>query len=106
MTFEELCNRYGSHVARRVQQELDSSELDRLESMDLLTWLETRAETAHKEYQTRLENPFVNEELGPVRAEYIDVLYRRWQSAEELAYLVTIAEDAGQARAVVGGNPG
>ena len=93
MIFEELHNRYGHHVAQRVRQELDAGDFARLGVAELPAWLETRAEAAHKEYQTRLENPFVNEELGAARTDYIDMLYRRWQDAEELAYLVAIAED-------------
>jgi hypothetical protein len=93
MIFEELHNRYGTHVARRVQQELTPAEFDRLTLENLPTWLESRAEEAHQEYQVRLDNPFVNEELGDGREEYVSTLYRRWQEAEELSYLIAVAED-------------
>ena len=36
---------------------------------------------------------FINEELGDTRKDYMDVLYKRWCQAEDLAYLVAIAED-------------
>jgi hypothetical protein len=94
MTFDELCNRYGPHLAARLQEELDSAELGLLRGADLLSWLENRVTVAHREYRARLENPFINEELGSARDEYIGVLYRRWQNAEELAYLITTAEEA------------
>lgn len=95
MVFDELHSRYGTHVAKRVQQELSASEFEQLELEELPLYLETRAEFAHKEYQSRLENPFINEELGHARGDYVDVLYKRWKEAEELAYLVSITEDVG-----------
>jgi hypothetical protein len=104
MVFEELHNRYGSHVARRVQNELTAAEFEGIAIDALAVWLERRAEGAHKEYQTRLDNPFINEELGAARTDYVDVLYRRWQDAEELAYLVAVAEDvSAQAHVAVAG---
>jgi hypothetical protein len=103
MIFEELHNRYGTHVARRVQQELTPVEFVEIALEGLPTWLEIRAETAHKEYQVRLDNPFINEELGRARDDYVDVLYRRWREAEELAYIVTVAEDVSHAQMAAGG---
>ena len=93
MLYEELHQRYGNHIAKRVQQELSDSEFKQITLPELLSFLELRAEVAHTEYQTRLDNPFINEELGDSRSDYMDVLYRRWCEAEDLAYLVTIAED-------------
>ncbi len=103
MIFDELHNRYGVHVARRVQQELTPAEFKEVSLDNLPGWLETRSETAHKEYQARLDNPFINDELGAARDNYVDALYRRWQDAEELAYLVTVAEDV-NVQARVAGN--
>jgi hypothetical protein len=93
MIFEDLHNRYGAHVARRVQQELTPAELNALHLEDLPSWLERRAEAAHQEYQTRLDNPFVKEERIAAGVSQADMLYRRWQNAEELAYLIAVAED-------------
>jgi hypothetical protein len=103
MIFEDLHNRYGAHVARRIQQELTPAEFKEVALENLPSWLAARAETAHKDYQTRLDNPFVNEELGAARNDYVNVLYRRWQDAEELAYLIAVAEDvSAEAHAVAG----
>jgi len=89
MVFEELHNRYGAHVAKRVQQELTPSELAQISLEQLPVWLETRAETAHKEYQTRLGDPFADQPNGN---QLIDTLYRRWREAEDLAYIIAVAE--------------
>lgn len=94
MNYEDLHARYGAHVATRIQDELPAEEFKQVKIEELQTFLEKRAEAAHREYQTRLENPFINEELGNARADYIDVLYKRWCDAEDLAYLVAVAENA------------
>lgn len=93
MLYQELHHRYGTHIAKRVQVELSTSEFTQVATDELPAYLEMRAEAAHKEYQARLDNPFINEELGAARGAYIGVLYHRWREAEDLAYLVTIAED-------------
>lgn len=93
MVYEELHSRYGSHVARRVQQELTAVEFAHIALQKLPTWLETRAEAAHKDYQMRLDNPFACEEMNGHGTHLIDTLYHRWQQAEELAYIIAVAED-------------
>ncbi len=104
MLYEELHHRYGTHIAKRVQVELSASEFKQVDAEELAVYLEMRAEAAHREYQTRLDNPFINEELGAARAEYVGTLYHRWREAEDLAYLVAIAEDVSiNARRVMAG---
>jgi hypothetical protein len=97
MLFEELHNRYGAHVTRRVQQELTSSEFAQISIDQLPTWLETRAETAHQAYEQRLGNPFGDEAVAKkakaAPSDSVDSLYRRWREAEELAYIIAVAED-------------
>lgn len=97
MLYQELHQHFGSHIARRIQLELSASEFKQVVLEDLTEYLEQRAEEAHKAYQTRLDNPFINEELGKARAQYIDTLYHRWREAEDLAYLVSVAKDVGAA---------
>lgn len=92
MRYDQLHERYGSHIARRVQMELSASEFRQVTPGELLQYLEMRAEAAHREYKTRLDNPFVNKELGSARAGYIDLLYNRWREAEDLCYVITVAE--------------
>ncbi|MDX2027034.1 MAG: hypothetical protein SFW62_00165 [Alphaproteobacteria bacterium] len=102
MRYEQLHERYGTHIAKRVQVELSASEFRQLTPEALVQYLETRAETAHREYKTRLDNPFVNEELGSARAGYVDLLYNRWREAEDLCYVVTVADGvSSHARATV-----
>jgi hypothetical protein len=92
--FEELHNRYGTHVALRVQKELSPAEFNELALGNFTHWLEERAMNAHRAYEARLENPLhANRSDAEVGA-----LYRRWQGAEELAFVVTVAEGAGPQR--------
>lgn len=88
--FEELHNRYGTHIALRIQKELSPSEFNTLALSDFMHWLEERAESAHRAYEARLENPL---HAGKSDAE-VGALYRRWQGAEDLAFLVSVAEGA------------
>ena len=85
--------RYGAPISKRVQFELSPSEFSSVVIENLPAYLETRALRAHKEYQKRIENNFVNEDPAAKHVEHVDVLYRRWRDAEDLAYLVAVAED-------------
>lgn len=90
MLYDELHQRYGAHIAKRVQQELAPSEFSAVEIDELVTYLEVRAETTHKEYQAQLHNPL---STGSNRSEAMDHLCRRWRAAEDLAYLLSVAEN-------------
>ncbi|HEU0118827.1 MAG TPA: hypothetical protein VFR09_09365 [Alphaproteobacteria bacterium] len=90
MMYEDLHQRYGSHIAKRVQLELSPTEFRQIIVNELPTYLETRAELAHREYQTRIDNPFVSTDKA---SKNVDTLYNRWRDAEDLAYLISIAED-------------
>ena len=93
MHYQELHQRYGSHIAKRIQTELNFSEFNQVEVDELATYLEIRAEAAHKEYHVHLDNPFSKRELTSGHTNIIDLLHRRWRDAEEIAYLLTVAED-------------
>ncbi len=95
MRYDDLHERYGAHIAKRVQVELTPSEFRHVSITELPPYLELRAEAAHREYQQFLNNP-LNEERhgkGKTRAEQMETSYRRWREAEDLTYLITIAED-------------
>ncbi|MER2520668.1 MAG: hypothetical protein ABTQ34_08275 [Bdellovibrionales bacterium] len=98
MVFDELVRRYGEHVAKRVQQELGSSEFSHLRLEELSPYLVLRAEEAHREYQRRLDRATMNLGACTMRDETTEVLYDRWRTAEELSYLLAIAEDANHSR--------
>lgn len=87
MLYEELKQRYGNHIAKRVQRELASNEFNKIGVEDLPHYLETRAEKVAQDYKKIMENPL---ERGNVRSE---VLQRCWREAEDLAYLVSVAEE-------------
>ena len=98
MLYEELHRRYGTHVSQRVQRELTASEFNGVEIDHLPAWLEARAEVAHEEYRRLLNNPLASSEQDTTRA---GAACQRWRQAEDLAYLIAIAEDVGvNARAI------
>jgi hypothetical protein len=90
MLYEELHRHYGTHVSQRVKRELSQAEFCEIEIEDLSSWLETRAEAAHLEYRNLLNNPLASSERDTALA---GVACRCWRAAEDLAYLVAIAND-------------
>jgi hypothetical protein len=90
LTYEELHRRYGTHVSQRVRRELTSSEFDSIDIDSLPSWLEARAEAAHDAYLRLLNNPLASQEKDESGAKEA---CRRWREAEDLAYLVVIADD-------------
>ena len=90
MQYEELHSRYGTHVSQRVRRELTPAEFTRAQIDNLPEWLATRAETAHAEYRRLQNNPLVSSHADTTRTAEA---CRRWREAEDLAYLVAIAED-------------
>ncbi|MDR3424531.1 MAG: hypothetical protein P4M13_05560 [Alphaproteobacteria bacterium] len=94
-----MLQRYGAHVSLRIRNALTPSELDEIDIDHLQSWLEVRAESAHEEYLRLLSNPLSTPEHETRRTAEA---CRRWREAEDLAYLVVIAEDVGaNARAVL-----
>lgn len=93
MTNEELNCRYGAHVSQRIGRELSASEFASVDIDDLPEWLDDRARTAHKVYLRLLGNPM----LASTEKSANDTrdACRRWREAEDLAYLVSVAEDVG-----------
>jgi len=96
MLYDELHRRFGSHIARRVQVELSASEFECVICDQLTLFLDDRAEAAHRDYQALLNNPFARDEMGPAHEQKVNNLHRRWREAEDLAYLVSVAEDVSQ----------
>ena len=92
MQYQELHSRYGTHVSQRLSRELTPAEFEQVDMETLPAWLEMRAETAHENYSRLLNNPMATAEFGAARA---GEACRRWREAEDLAYLVVIAEDVG-----------
>ncbi len=96
MQYQDLHQLYGTYIAKRVQHELHASEFNQVDIDGLTQYLELRAEAAHKEYHLRLDDPFNKEQLGGTSSsKVVDMLHRRWREAEELAYLIMVAEDVG-----------
>jgi DNA repair exonuclease SbcCD ATPase subunit len=87
MIYEELQQRYGAHVAKRIQRELNQSEFSSVHLENLKNHLEQRVERTEKNYKSLMSNPLEN---GNVRSE---ILQKQWHEAENLAYLLSIAED-------------
>jgi len=87
MLYGELQVRYGNHIAKRVERELSRSEFSAADLNDLPHFLEKRAEKAAENYRQIMANPL---ERGTMQCES---LQRLWREAEDLAYLLSIAED-------------
>lgn len=98
MLFDELVRRYGEYVSKRVQRELGSSEFSQIHLEELSPYLTLRAEEAHREYQRRLDRATMNLGSCTMRDETTEALYDRWRAAEELSYLLAIAQDASRAQ--------
>ena len=90
MHYQELHSRYGTHVSQRLCRELTPSEFEQIAVDALPNWLETRAESAHENYRRLLNNPMASADFAAART---GEACRRWREAEDLAYLVVIAED-------------
>ena len=90
MQYQELHSRYGTHVSQRICRELTPAEFEQVDVNVLPSWLETRAEEAHATYRRLLSNPTTN-----FTAVHTGEACRHWREAEDLAYLVVIAEDVG-----------
>ena len=97
MLYEDLQQRYGNHIAKRVRLALGSKEFNNADVGTLLNYLETRAEKVAQDYRTLMSNPL---ERGNMRSE---TLQKQWRDAEDLAYLLSVAEDVSTAvRASIG----
>ncbi len=92
MIYEELHERYGALTAERVRQALTLAEMRELEIEELGSYFEHRAEKIYREYRARLESPLRGNIASVKPEDYLNVLRRRWQEAEELAYLVLKAD--------------
>lgn len=93
MIYQELHQRYGNHIAKRIQVELSVSEFKQVMVEELSKYLEMRAEAAHKEYQILLDNPFINDKVRIKHEANAKALYNQWRNAEDLAYLIAVADD-------------
>jgi hypothetical protein len=87
MLYEDLQQRYGNHIAKRVQRELNRGEFSAVALDRLRIYLEARAEKAAQDCKALMDNPL---DRGSVKA---DALQALWRNAEDLAYLLSIAED-------------
>ena len=87
MLYEDMQQRYGNHVAKRIQRELNGAEFQVIKIDELHHFLETRAEKLAQEYQCLMADPLAR---GNMRSE---TLQTKWQQAEDLAYLLSVAED-------------
>ncbi|MDX9690260.1 MAG: hypothetical protein EOM37_03735 [Proteobacteria bacterium] len=92
MQIEELSSRYGAYLSEMVRQSLTLEEFSRLEIEELVAYFELMAERSYEEYRSRKD--MLPPENGPLSSkdEYLQILRRRWQQAEEMAYAVMTAE--------------
>jgi len=98
MRFEELKTISGGVVAERVRQALTLEQFDKINLQDLPDYLEDRAELSRRAYQDHLDSAGGRISEQEKMASVLNVLRRRWQEAEELAYLVLLADVAARQR--------
>ncbi len=93
MILEELQARYGSLVTERIRQGLTLRAFSELEIEELIPHFELIAERSYEEFNRRRDR--VQPEGSPAssKKEYLDILRRRWQEAEEIAHLILEAEE-------------
>lgn len=91
MHYQELHQRYGERIAKRVEAHLTASEFETTALDDLVDYLETRADAARSKYQSQLIDPSMRNELASKKT--IDLLHSRWRNEEEISYLVALADD-------------
>lgn len=94
MEFDELSGRFDPYTAEIIRQALTLEEFTQLEPEELVAYFALRAEQLHEQYRFRLESPDPQDRTYEERQEYLNILRRRWQDAEELAHVVAMAEEA------------
>jgi len=93
MILEELQARYGSFVAERIRQGLTLRTFSEIEIEELVPHFELIAERSYEEFNHRRSSAQPKSSPASSKQEYLDILRRRWQEAEELAHLILEAEE-------------
>ena len=96
MLYDDVRQSYGDHIAKRVQRELSAGEFHEAAADTLTQFLEARAEDAHQTYKARLTHNLSSLGIKGEITPSIETLHRRWREAEDLAYIVSVAEDVSQ----------
>jgi len=91
MILEDIQRRYGGYIAKRLQTELNITDLADTDLAGLVDFLNERAEAAHRAYKKYLDNPLAAPHDATAK-EKTGNLYNSWRDAEELAYLISVAE--------------
>lgn len=92
MVFEELQRRYGSYRAEMIRQSMTLEDFAKHEIEELVPYFELKAERLYEEYRSRLNAAVPDAAPLDSTADYLEILRRRWQQAEEMAHLVLTAE--------------
>lgn len=86
MTEAEIIATYGTLLGQRLAQALTPAEQAQVVIEDMAEYLEIRANAAQKRYDAALESDDSSDK-------HITNLRTAWREAEELLYLVTVAEN-------------
>lgn len=92
MIFEEIRSRYGASLAVQVMEALTPREFDALEMVAVPSTLRLRAEQAYRAYCDHLDNTPIQVAERDKLFETLNILRRKWQEAEELAYYILDTE--------------
>lgn len=101
MLFEDLQHRYGPYAAEMIRQAMTLEDFEKQLIDELIPYFELKAERTYEEYRSRLNA--APPEYGPLasQSDYLDVLHRRWQQAEEMAHFILEAEKMASDREVI-----
>ncbi|QQR68358.1 MAG: hypothetical protein IPI58_05745 [Alphaproteobacteria bacterium] len=95
-----LAEGLGSAMAARLHVTIGEHDAKPASITGLLTFLESLAERARREWWLRIDNSYVNREMGPAREDYIQILKRRFDDADALFQSVlSLAEELEHGRA-------
>ena len=92
MIYAELQNLYGPYIAERVRQGLTIQAFETLEIEELVHYFELLAERSYEEFRRCKDGPLPDNAPVASMDEYVEILKRRWQEAEEIAHLILNAE--------------
>jgi hypothetical protein len=88
MIFDELQDVYGPYAAERVRQGLTLETFEKMPLHELQPYFEGLAERCYDEYIRRLNVEPPKDSPAKSKEQYLDVLYRRWQDAQEIVEIL------------------
>ena len=73
MQYDELELVYGEEAAKKLVSSLTATEMQALSPLTLLPYLQAQVDIESRQYLMRVENSYINRELGEARDEYVEL---------------------------------